>query len=149
VVAGCVEKDAFNSHLGALEDSLKATVDVQQKQQNEISTQAERIDRVENNVEQSIKMVQDVTAGRDSIIYSGAGWVVAGAGVVALLFLGAGVAMFYLVLQRTKLLNLVTTAVSKATPEAQVSVKDNVKLLASDGLTKVLKGYLTKRGTEV
>jgi hypothetical protein len=74
---------------------------------------------------------------------------VAGAGVVALLFLGAGVAMFYLVLQRTKLLNLVTTAVSKATPEAQVSVKDNVKLLASDGLTKVLKGYLTKRGTEV
>ena len=121
VVVGCVGKGAVTGverggvQVGERLDALFKTI-------NDLHASAEKIDQL-------------TQAG--VIKYGGAGWVVAGSAFIVLLFLGIGLAAFYLVFQRISrwknLLALVTGAVQNSPVHAQEAVKAQIEHATGNG----------------
>jgi len=122
-LVGCVGKEAVKAeakiaavenNLNRLEKVLDAKVDIAQ------------LDRVEQNI---LKL--DKTINNSGVIkYGGAGWVVIGMSIMALIFVIviAGLIKFYLKSRdRTNLLSLVTKAISKVDPNTQTKIKEMIE----------------------
>ena len=91
----------------------------------------------------------------DTINYGGAGYVVLGTGVMALIFVGAGLLLVRAFMRRGNLLTLLTCAVQKvgkSSPLATQEIKNQLKQEVAQGHFKEqdrqnLGAFARKRGT--
>ncbi|RLC89012.1 MAG: hypothetical protein DRJ03_00180 [Chloroflexi bacterium] len=132
---------------------------VEQKADNTVV--AEQVDEINNKIEQTTQLAEELSVWRKSvqaetINYGGAGWVVVGTGVIALIFIGAGFLLIRAFMKRGSLLTLLTCAVQKVgkrSPEAVQAIKEQLKAEVSNGGPfteqdrKNLGHFAKKRGT--
>jgi hypothetical protein len=160
--SACVSPDAVKTDIQGIRNDmgqLESVVD--QKADN--SVVAEHVDRIENNIEQNAQIAEELSVWKKSvqaetINYGGAGWVVVGTGVMALIFLGAGLLLVRAFIHRGSLLTLLTCAVQKAgkkSPEIAHAIKRQLKEETSNGgpfsetHRKNLGHFAKKKGTFV
>ena len=135
VAPGAVSPDAVSTRVGVVEDNfdnLKKIVD--QKVDNKVF--ADTIGEVKNETSLLSSRVN-----AENIKYSGAGYVVVGGALIALLFLAVPITVIWILIKNAdklkSMLTLVTTAVSKSSKDAQAEVKENVKETVKDPSNKL------------
>ena len=159
VVPGCVAPGALDTEIqGIRNDMGQLEKLVDQKADNTVV--AEEIEQVNNSIAQTAQIAEELSLWRKSvqaetINYGGAGWVVVGTGVIALIFVGAGLLFIRAFMRRGSLLTLLTCAVQKVgkrSPEAIQAVKDQLKQEVAEGRFKEqdrknLGNFAKKKGT--
>lgn len=160
VVPGCVAPEAVKTEIqGIRNDMGQLEKVVEQKADNTVV--AEQVDEINNKIEQTTQLAEELSVWRKSvqaetINYGGAGWVVVGTGVIALIFIGAGFLLIRAFMKRGSLLTLLTCAVQKVgkrSPEAVQAIKEQLKAEVSNGGPfteqdrKNLGHFAKKRGT--
>lgn len=161
-ISGCVAPGAVQAmaKIATVENKLdKLEKIVEQKADN--SVVAERIDSVNNKIEQTTQVAEDLSLWRQridnqgTINYGGGGWVVLGTGVICIIFVGAGLLIVRAFMRRGTLLELVTCAVQKLgknNPEVVKLFKQQLKKEVSNGSfkdkdMKALGDFARKRKT--
>ena len=157
---GCVAPEAVKTDIqGIRNDMGQLEKVVEQKADNTVV--AEHVDEINNKIEQTTQLAEELSVWRKSvqaetINYGGAGWVVVGTGVMALIFIGAGFLLIRAFMKRGSLLTLLTCAVQKVgkrSPEAVQAIKEQLKAEVSNGGPftekdrKNLGHFAKKRGT--
>lgn len=134
VVPGCIAKDAVRTEIQGIRNDmgqLERVVD--QKADNTVV--AEQVDEINNKIEQTAQIAEDLSLWKKSvqaetINYGGAGWVVVGTGVMALIFVGAGFLLIRAFMKRGSMLSLLTCAIHKVgkySPETVHAIKKQLK----------------------
>ena len=140
VLQGCVSPGALKADIQGVRadmNSLEKVVD--QKADN--SVVAEKIDEVNNNIEQVAQIAEELSLWRtnvkaETINYGGGGWIVLGTGVIALIFVGAGFLFIRTFIKRSNSLSLLTCAnqkVEKYSPSSVVNIKEQLKREVKEG----------------
>lgn len=140
VMPGCVSPEAVKLDIQGVRNEmgvLESIVD--QKADNTVVS--EHVERIDNRIEQTAQIAEELSLWRQSvqadvINYSGAGWVVVGTSLMAIIFLGAGFLLMRAFMKRGNLLKLLTGAVQKAgekQPEAVRAIKKQLKIETSNG----------------
>ena len=161
VLPTCVSPEAVKTDIQGIRNDmgqLKSVVD--QKADNTVV--AEHVGRIENNIEQNAQVAEELSVWRKSIQaetinYGGAGWVVVGTGVMALIFVGAGLLLIRAFMKRGNMLTLLTRAVQRVgleDPRTILNIKKSLKLCVHErGLCdqdrKNLGHFAKKKGTFV
>lgn len=160
VMPGCVAPEAVKTEIqGIRNDMGQLEKVVDQKADNTVV--AEHIDEINNKIEQTAQIAEELSVWRkrvqaETINYGGAGWVVVGTGVTALIFIGAGFLLIRAFMKRGNLLALLTCAVQKVgkrSPEAIHAIKKQLKTEVSNGSPfteqdrKNLGHFAKERGT--
>ncbi len=133
-MVGCMSPGAIKAQLSVLSQ------EVSQKADNDVV--AEQIGQVNNRIEQTTKVADNLLKWQksikaDTINYGGAGWVVLGLILMVVVFLGA-IGLFIMwgfkkYVKYKGMLSLVTTAVHKASPDVQKEIKRQIKRHAANG----------------
>ncbi len=140
VLPGCMAPEAIKTDIQGIRNKMGALEKVvDQKADNTVV--AERIDQVNNKIEQTAQIAEELSVWRKSvqaetINYGGAGWVVVGVGIVVLIFVGAGLLLIRAFMKRGNMLTLLTGAVKKtgeASPQFMKAVKYNLKRCVHEG----------------
>ncbi len=140
VLPGCVAPEAIKTDIqGIRNDMGQMEKLIEQKADN--SVVAERIDQVNNRIEQTTQLAERLSVWQKSvqaetINYGGAGWVVVGTGVIVLIFVGAGLLLIRAFMRRGSMLNLITTAVQrvgKRSPETICAIKEQIHEEVKEG----------------
>jgi len=140
VSLGCLSTEGIKTELSGVRNDLGELEQlVSHKADN--SVVAEQIDTINSRVDQTTQIADEFMAWRKSIeaetiTYSGAGWVVVGSSIMAIIFLGAGLLLIKAFMKRGQLLTLLTGAVKNAgnkSPEIAESIKKQLKLEVSEG----------------
>ena len=159
---GCVSPDAVKTDIQGIRNdigNLEKLVD--QKADNKVV--AEQVDEINNKIEQTTQIAEELSLWKksvqaDTINYGGAGWVVVGTGVMAMIFIGAGLLLVRAFIKRGSLLTLLTCAVQKVgkhSPEIVQEIKKQLKVETSNGGPfteqdrKNLGTFARKKGTFV
>ena len=127
VLPGCVSPEAVKTDIQGIRNDmgqLEKVVD-------------QNADKIENNTQ----IAEDLSVWRkdiqaETINYSGAGWVVVGTGVMALIFVGAGLLLIRAFMRRGNLLTMLTRAVKKVgkdSPHTVKNIKYQLKQCVHDG----------------
>jgi hypothetical protein len=161
-ISGCVAPGAIEAiaKIATVETKLdKLEKIVEQKADNNVV--AESIGEVNNKIEQTTQVAEDLSLWRQkidnqgTINYGGGGWVVLGTGVICIIFVGAGLLIVRAFMRRGTLLELVTCAVQKLgknNPEVIRLFKKQLRKEVSDGSfkdkdRKALGDFARKRKT--
>lgn len=140
VLPGCVSPDAVKTDIQGIRNDMGVLEKiVDQKADNTVV--ADSIDQINNKIEQTTQMAEELSLWRKSIQaetinYGGAGWVVVGTSVVVLIFVVAGILLIKAFMKRGAMLSLVTRAikeVGKNSPYAVSLIKDRLKKCVHDG----------------
>jgi hypothetical protein len=160
VVLSCIAPDAVKTDIqGIRSDMGQLEKLVEQKADNTVV--AEQVGAINNRIEQTAQIAEDLSVWRknieaETINYGGAGWVVMGTGIMALIFVGAGLLLVRAFMRRGSLLTLLTCAVQKVgkrSPEAVRAIKKQLKIETSNGGPfteqdrKNLGHFANKKGT--
>ena len=127
VVLGCVSPDAVKTDIqGVRNDMGKLEKIIDQKADNTVV--AEYVNEINNRIEQTAQIAEELSLWKknvqaETINYGGAGWVVVGTGVMALIFLGAGGLLIRLFIRRGTMLSMLTGAVKRAGEESPYTVQ--------------------------
>lgn len=139
VLPGCVAPEAIKTDIQGIRNNMSALQHVvDQKADNTVVT--EHVDRIDNQIEQTTQIAEELSLWRKSIQaetinYSGAGWVVVGTGVMALIFVGSGLLLIRAFMKRGNMLTLLTGAVKNAgetSPEVVSQIKSHLKKCVDD-----------------
>jgi len=140
VLPSCVSPDAVKTEIqGIRNDFGRLERIVDQKADNNVV--AEQIEEINNCIEQTTQVAEDLSLWRkdveaEVINYGGAGWVVVGTCVMAIIFVGSGLLLVRAFMRRGTLLTLVTCAIQKigkSSPETAQALKDQLKEEVSGG----------------
>lgn len=140
VLSGCLSPGAIKTDVQGIRNDLgRLEKIVDQKANNDVV--AEQIGAVYNSIEQTTQVADELLVWRkkveaQTINYGGAGWVVVGTSLMAVIFLGAGFLLIRAFMKRGSLLKLLTGAVQKAgekQPEAVRAIKKQLKIETSNG----------------
>lgn len=133
VVPGCVAPGAFKAQteIQGLRNDMDARNDIV----------AEQIGEVNNRITQTTKVADSLSVWRkevqaETINYGGAGWVVVGTGVMALIFVSAGYLLIRAFMRRGNSLALLTGVIQKAgkrSPEVVHAIKRHLREEVSNG----------------
>lgn len=160
VLPGCLAPGALKTDVqGIRNDMGQLEKMVDQKADNTVV--AEHVDEITNRIDQTAQIAEELSVWKknvqaETINYGGAGWVVIGTGVMALIFIGAGFLLIKAFMRRGNLLTLLTCAVQKAgkrSPETVQVIKEQLKAETSnDGPfteqdRKNLGDFAKKKGT--
>lgn len=161
VLPTCVSPEAVKTDIQGIRNDmgrLESVVD--QKVDNSIV--AEHVNRIENSIEQNAQIAEELSVWRKSvqagiINYGGAGWVVIGTGVMALIFVGAGLLLILAFIRRGNMLTMLTHAVKNVgqdSPDTVSKIKRELKTCVALGYycekdRKNLGHFARKRGTFV
>lgn len=158
---GCISPEAIKTDIqGIRNDMGRLEKLVDQKASNTIV--AEQVDEINNKIEQTTQLAEELSVWRknvqaETINYGGAGWVVVGTSIIALIFVGAGLLLIRAFMRRGNLLTMLTRAVKKAGedwPDTVVAIKKQLKCSVNDGHfceqdRKDLGNFARKKGTFV
>lgn len=137
VMPGCVAPEAVKMDIqGIRNDMGQLEKVVEQKADNTVV--AEHVDEINNKIEQTTQIAEELSLWKKSvqaetINYGGAGWVVVGTGVMALIFVGAGLLLIRAFMKRGNMLSMLTRAVKKSGKDTVVTVKQNLKKCVHEG----------------
>lgn len=137
VLPGCVEKEAVKTDIqGIRNDMGRLEKVVEQKADSTVV--AEQVDEINNKIEQTTQLAKELSVWRknvqaETINYGGGGWIVAGTGLMALIFLGSGLLLVRAFMKRGNMLSLLTRAVKKSGKDTVVTVKQNLKRCVHEG----------------
>lgn len=140
VVPSCIEPEAIKTDIYGIRNDLGHLEKIiEQKADSTIV--AEHVERIDNRIEQTTQVAEELSLWRknveaDTINYGGAGWVVAGTGIMALIFVGAGLLLIRAFMRRGNLLTLLTGAiqsVGKRSPKVVQAIKEQLKTETSNG----------------
>ena len=140
VMPGCVSPEAIKTDIqGIRNDMGKMEKLIDQKADN--SVVAERIDQVNNKIEQTTQIAERLSVWQKSvqaetINYGGAGWVVVGTGVVVFIFVAAGLILVRAFMRRGSMLSLITAAVQrvgKRSPDTIHAIKEQIHEEVKEG----------------
>lgn len=143
VLLGCMAPEAIKTDIQGIRNDMGALERVvDQKADNTVV--AKRIDQVNNRIEQTAQIAEELSVWRKSvqaetINYSGAGWVVVGTGVMALIFVGAGLLLIRAFMKRGNMLTLLTSAIKKSgdeSPRIVSTIKYHLKKCVHEGSSK-------------
>jgi hypothetical protein len=136
--------------------SLEKLID--QKADNNVV--ADQIGEVNNRIDQTTQLAEELSIWRkniqaETINYGGAGMVVVGTGVMAIIFIGAGFLLIRSFMKRGNMLTLLTRAVKNAgegTPDTVTTIKQHLKYCVNEGHcseqdVKNLGSFAKKAGT--
>lgn len=130
---GCISPEAIKTDIqGIRADMGEMEKLIEQKADNLVV--AKQIGQVNNKIEQTTQIAEELSLWRKSvqaetINYSGAGWVVAGTGVIVFIFVAAGFLLIRAFMRRGNMLNLITSAVQrvgKRSPETIHAIEDQI-----------------------
>lgn len=93
---------------------------------------AERIGFINNRTEQTSQLAEELylwkkSVQADTINYGGAGWVIVGTGMMAVIFVGAGLLLIRAFMKRGSMLTLLTRAVKNAGEDSPGHVAEEIK----------------------
>lgn len=140
VVPGCVAPEAVKTEIqGIRNDMGQLEKVVEQKADNTVVS--EQVGEINNKIEQTTQLAEELSVWRksvqaDTINYGGAGWVVVGTGVMAIIFVGTGFLLIRMLMKRGRLLKLITCVIQKVgqkSPETIKSIKEQLKAETSNG----------------
>ncbi|KKN91277.1 hypothetical protein LCGC14_0221450 [marine sediment metagenome] len=160
VLPGCVAPDAVKTEIQGIRNdmgSLEKIVD----QKADSTVVAEQVGEINNKIEQTAQIAEELSLWRkdvqaETINYSGAGWVVVGTGIMALIFVGAGLLLIRAFMKRGSLLTLITCAIQKVgkhSPDTVKAIKKQLKIETLNGGPfteqdrKNLGNFAKKKGT--
>lgn len=135
VLPCCVAPEAVKTEIqGVRNDMGRLEKIVDQKADNTVV--AEHVERIENSIEQTTQIAEELSLWRksvqaDTINYGGAGWVVIGTGIMALIFVGAGLLLVRAFMKRGNMLTLLTSAIKRVgleDPRTVLNIKKSLKL---------------------
>lgn len=161
VLPVCVSPEAVKTDIqGIRNDMGQLEKVVDQKADNKVV--AEQIGEVNNRIEQTTQIAEELSVWKKSvqaetINYGGAGWVVVGTGVMALIFVGAGLLLVRAFMRRGNMLTMLTRAVKNAgedSPDSVDAIKHHLKRCVQEGHfceadRKNLGHFAKKKGTFV
>lgn len=136
----CVSPEAVKTDIqGIRNDMGRMEKLIDQKADNSIV--AEQIDQVNNRIEQTTQVAEELSLWRkniqaETINYGGGGWIVLGTGVVVLIFVVAGFLLIRAFMRRGSMLNLITGAVQrvgKRKPETILAIKEQIHEEVKEG----------------
>lgn len=159
VLPACVAPEAIKTDIqGIRNDMGQLEKLVDQKADNTVV--AKQVEQINNRIEQTIQVAEELSVWRKkveagTINYGGAGWVVVGTGIMALIFVGAGLLLVRAFMRRGSLLTLLTCAVQKIgkdSPQAVQAIKNQLKCEVREGRFKEqdrknLGDFARKKGT--
>lgn len=156
VVPSCMAPEAIKTEIqGIRNDMGQLEKMVEQKADNTIV--AEQVDQINNKIEQTTQLAEELSVWKKSvqaetINYGGAGWVVVGTGIIALIFVGAGLLLVRAFMKRGNMLSMLTMAIKNSEQNTIVAVKQNLKRCVYEGYycdqdIKNLGDFAKKRGT--
>lgn len=137
VVPSCVSPEAVKTDIqGIRNDMGQLEKIVDQKADNTVV--AEHINQINNKIEQTAQIAEELSMWRknvqaETINYGGAGWVVVGTGVIAFIFVGAGLLLVRAFMKRGNMLSMLTRAVQKSGKNTVITIKQNLKKCVSEG----------------
>lgn len=140
VLPCCVSPEAIKTDIqGVRNDMGQLERLVDQKADNTVV--AEQVESIHNKIEQTTQIAEQLAVWRKSveaetINYGGAGWVVVGTGIMAIIFVGAGLLLIRAFMKRGSLLTLLTCAIQKAgkaSPETVKTIKNQLRTETSNG----------------
>lgn len=139
VLLGCVAPGAFSAKTeiqGIKNDMRMLEKVVEQKIDNTVVV--EQVEQLNNRIEQTTQLVDELSVWRKSIQaetinYGGAGWVVVGTGMIALIFVTAGLLLVRAFMKRGNMLSLLTRAVKNSGTDTVIAVKQNLKRCVHEG----------------
>jgi hypothetical protein len=143
VLQGCVAPGAIKAEIqGVRNDMGQLEKIVDQKADN--SVVAEKIDEVNNNIEQVAQIAEELSLWRTNvkaktINYGGGGWIVLGTGIIVLIFVGAGFLFIRAFIKRGNSLSLLTCAIQKVgkySPASVTNIKAQLKKEIQEGQFK-------------
>jgi len=159
VMQGCILPEAVRTEIQGIKSdvsSLEKIVD--QKADNTVV--AKQVDQIHNRIEQTTQIAEQLSLWRqrveaDTINYGGAGWVVVGTGVMALIFVGAGFLLIRAFMKRGNLLTFLTYAiqkVGKSSPDIVSTINRQLKYEVDSGKfskqdKQNLSKFVRKHGT--
>lgn len=135
VLPVCVAPDAIKTEIqGIRNDMGRLEKVVEQKADNTVV--AEQVDQINNRIEQTTQLAEELSLWRKSvqaetINYSGAGWVIIGTGMMAIIFVGAGLLLVRAFMKRGNMLTLLTSAVKRVgleDPRTVLNIKKSLKM---------------------
>lgn len=135
VMLNCVAPNAVKLELATVKDNfnqLRQLVD--QKVDTKIVT--DTIDNFKQEINQNLFDMNKTINNSGSIVYGGGGWIVAGTGVISLIFVGAGLLLVRAFIKRGNMLSLITRAVKvsgQESPETVICIKKHIKVFVSAG----------------
>lgn len=158
VLPDCVSPEAVKTDIqGVRNDMGKLEKLVDQKADNTVV--AEHVDEINNRIEQTAQVAEELsvwkkTVQAETINYGGAGWVVVGTGVMALIFLGAGLLLIRAFMKRGSMLSMLTRAVKSSGKATSSTIKQQLKKCVHEGYhcdhdRKNLGNFAKKVGTFV
>lgn len=139
VVLSCVSPNAVKTDIQGLRADLGKLETVVDQKANSTFV-AERIGFINNRTEQTSQLAEELylwkkSVQAETINYSGAGWVVVGTGVMALIFVGAGLLLIRAFTKRGNMLTLLTRAVKNAgegCPKVVSEIKHHLRKCVHD-----------------
>lgn len=137
VLPGCVSPNAVKTDIqGIRNDMGQLEKIIEQKADNTVV--AEYVDQINNKIEQTAQLAEELSVWKKSvqaetINYGGAGWVVVGTGVMALIFVGAGLLLVRAFMKRGNMLSMLTRAVKKSGNGTVVAIKQNLEKCVYEG----------------
>jgi len=148
LAAGCVSPEAIKTEV---ETEIKAEIQgvkndmgelekvVEQKADNTVV--AEQVDEINNKIEQTTQVAEELSVWRKSIEaetinYGGAGWVVLGTAIMACIFLGTGLLLVRAFMRRGRMLTTLTGAIKSAgdwSPNVVKTIKMELETAVKEG----------------
>ncbi|KKN98969.1 hypothetical protein LCGC14_0142140 [marine sediment metagenome] len=161
VLLSCVSPEAVKTDIQGIRNDMGVLEKiVDQKADNTVV--ADQIGEVNNRIEQTTQIAEELSVWRKSIQaetinYSGAGAVVIGTSIMAVIFLGAGLLLVRAFMKRGNMLSMLTGAikdVGKDSPDTVSKIKGELKKCVALGDycekdRKNLGHFARKRGTFV
>lgn len=137
VMPGCVAPDAVKTEIQGIRNNMEKLEKVVEQKADNIVV-AEHVDQINNKIEQNAQIAEELSVWKKSvqaetINYGGAGWVVVGTGVMALIFIGAGLLLVRAFMKRGNMLSMLTRAVKNSGNDAVIAVKQNLKQCVHEG----------------
>lgn len=137
VMQGCISPNAVKTDIqGVRNDMGQLEKLVDQKADNTVI--AEQVDQINNRIEQTAQIAEELSVWKkniqaETINYGGAGWVVIGTGIMALIFVGAGLLIIRAFMKRGNMLALLTRAVKISGTGTITTVKEKLQRCVDKG----------------
>lgn len=111
--SGCVSPNAVKLELATVRDNLNKLESLIDNKAN-TKIVAGIIDDFRQEINQNLLSINKTMNNSGSIQYGGGGWIVVGTGVIAVIFVGAGLLLVRAFLKRSSMLTLLTRAIRNA-----------------------------------
>lgn len=129
---GCVSPNAVKMELATVKDNLNKLEQIMDSKAD-TTVVAKTIESFKQEINQNLLNISKTMNNSGSIKYGGGGWIVAGTGLMALIFLGSGLLLIRAFMKRGNMLSLLTRAVKNSGKDTVIAVKQNLKRCVYEG----------------